>query len=99
MSNDLLWTLVHLAAVRPQKMGKLETNKPERLRLVDFLQFLEERYGILIHRVPQGMESIEANRAARENLSALQKRLRQMGLFENLSDDFEAQYITPQYRV
>lgn len=99
MSNDLLWTLVHLAAIRPQTMGQLETNKPERLRLVDFLQFLEERYGILIHCVPQGMESIEANRAARENLSALQKRLRQMGLFENLSDDFEAQYITPQYRV
>jgi hypothetical protein len=46
----------------------------------------------------QNTASIEANRAARDNLAALQKRLRQMGLFENLSDDFEAQYITPQYR-
>ena len=66
--------------------------------LNNFLDFLENHYGILIHKVPDGMASIEANRAARDNLAALQKRLRQMGLFENLSDDFEAQYITPQYR-
>ncbi len=98
-SNDLLWTLVHLAAIRPDEMGNNEDDRqPRPLRLVEFLEFLEKRYGILIHKVPDGMASIEANRAARDNLAALQKRLRQMGLFENLSDDFEAQYITPQYR-
>jgi len=99
LSNDLLWTLVHLAAIRPDEMSQSEENRqPRPLRLVEFLEFLEKRYGILIHKVPEGMASIEANRAARDNLAALQKRLRQMGLFENLSDDFEAQYITPQYR-
>lgn len=99
LSNDLLWTLVHLAAIRPDEMGQSEKNRqPRPLRLVDFLEFLEKRYGILIHKVPDGMASIEANRVARDNLAALQKRLRQLGLFENLSDDFEAQYITPQYR-
>ncbi|MBF0233166.1 MAG: hypothetical protein HQK65_09030 [Desulfamplus sp.] len=98
LSNDLLWTLVHLASIHPDKpTGNNPDWRPKRTRLVDFLNFLEERYGIVIHKVPKGMGSIEANRAARENLAALQKRLRQMGLFENLSDDFEAQYITPQY--
>ncbi|MEK8017644.1 MAG: hypothetical protein VSS75_012300 [Candidatus Parabeggiatoa sp.] len=99
MSDDLLWTLVHLASVRPDERGKKdEVQEPKPLRLVEFLDFLENRYGVIIHKVPDGMGSIEANRAARENMLALQKRLRQMGLFENLSDDFEAQYITPQYR-
>lgn len=98
MSDDLLWMLVHLASVRPDEIGKdNEDQEPKPLRLVDFLDFLENRYGVLIYKVPDGMDSIEANRVARENLVALQKRLRQMGLFENLSDDFEAQYITPQY--
>ncbi len=95
ISEDLLWTLVHLASVRPDENDDQE---PKPIRLVEFLDFMENRYGVVIHKVPDGMASIEANRAARENLVALQKRLRQMGLFENLSDDFEAQYITPQYR-
>lgn len=95
MSNDLLWTLVHLAAIEPDNPNK---DFPDRIRLVDFLEFLKKRYGILVKEVPQEFDSIDANIAARENLSALQRRLKQMGLFENLSDDYEAQYITPQYR-
>lgn len=95
MSNDLLWTLVHLAAIQPDNMKK---DHPERIRLVDFLDFLKTRYGILVKEVPSEFDSIDANRAARENLFSLQRRLKQMGLFENLSDDYEAQYITPQYR-
>lgn len=95
MSNDLLWTLVHLAAIQPENMQK---DHPERIRLVDFLDFLKRRYGILVKEVPAEFDSIDANRAARENLFSLQRRLKQMGLFENLSDDYEAQYITPQYR-
>lgn len=98
ISNDLLWALVHLAAIRPDEFGDLQNIKPIKIRLVEFLEFLEKRYGITINRVPAGMESFEANHSARENLSALQNRLRQMGLFDNLSDDFEAQYIKPQYK-
>ena len=95
MSNDLLWTLVHLAAIQPENRSK---EHPDRIRLVDFLDFLKQRYGILVKEVPEEFNSIDANKAARENLFSLQRRLKQMGLFENLSDDYEAQYITPQYR-
>ena len=94
MSNDLLWTLVHLAAIQPDNLHKAH---PGRIRLVDFLDFLKQRYGILVKEVPKEFNSIDANKAARENLLSLQRRLKQMGLFENLSDDYEAQYITPQY--
>lgn len=95
MSNDLLWALVHLATISPDDETQ---DSPERIRLIDFLEFLKQRYGILIKEVPKEFDSIEANITARENLSALQRKLKQMGLFENLSDDYEAQYITPQYR-
>jgi hypothetical protein len=95
MSNDLLWALVHLSAVDPENPNR---DFPDRIRLVDFLEFLKKRYGILVKEVPPEFDSIDANISARENLSALQRRLKQMGLFENLSDDYEAQYITPQYR-
>ena len=94
-SNDLLWTLVHLAATKPDDP---RVDKPKKIRFADFLEFLKTRYGIIVNQVPQGMESIEANKASRDNLLALQIRLRKMGLFDNLSDDFEAQYINPQYR-
>jgi len=97
MSNDLLWALIHLASINPSETGH-DNFRPKRIRLAEFLEFLEKWYGIIINRVPEGMESISNHRSARENLSALQKRLKQMGLFDNLSDDFEAQYIKPQYR-
>lgn len=95
MSNDLLWTLVHLASIQPENLHK---DHPGRIRLIDFLDFLKRRYGILVKEVPEEFSSIDSNKAARENLISLQRRLKQMGLFENLSDDYEAQYITPQYR-
>jgi hypothetical protein len=98
ISNDLLWALVHLASIKPEEFEVHSNIRPKNIRLADFLEFLENRYGIIINRVPEGMASFEANHSARENLSALQQRLRQMGLFANLSDDFEAQYIRPQYK-
>jgi len=100
MSNDLLWALVHLASINPDadEHGNRSNFRPKRISLAEFLEFLEKRYGIIINKVPEGMESIESNHSARENLSAMQRRLKQMGLFDNLSDDFEAQYIKPQYR-
>lgn len=97
ISNDLLWVLVHLAAINPSQYSKNE-KLPDRFRLVDFLSFLKTRYGILVNEVPEEFNSFDANRVARENLTFLQKRLKKMGLFENLSDDYEAQYINPHYK-
>jgi len=54
---------------------------------------IEERYGLLIDKPPANERSAEAVEAARRNLEAFKVRLRQIGVFENLSDDFDAQYI------
>lgn len=93
MSDDLLAALVQLAMLEDPS-GRLEsvTSLP-RLRLGDFLEILYRRYGILVDRPPAFLDNAQARAAARENHEALKRRLRQMGFFEALSDDFTAQYL------
>jgi hypothetical protein len=92
-TNDLLAVLVQVAAVRLSNQG-------EELRLIplqEFLTFLEEHYGILIDRPPGSFRGAEYIAAARENLRAMLSRLRQMGIFRDLSDDFTVQRLHPPY--
>ncbi|NSW58744.1 MAG: hypothetical protein HPY44_22255 [Armatimonadetes bacterium] len=104
MSEGLLEILVQLccvmpgyADVRPDWNCDLTDVRPRPVSLANFLRFLEERYGIIIDRPPDWMRSVETVAAAKENFEALKRRLRQMGVFEDLSDDFNAQYIEPRY--
>lgn len=99
MSNDLLAALVHLAMVESGARTPLDrlTVQP-RLRLSDFLAFLEQRFGVVVDRPPAFAPTTEATAAAKRNLEALKLRLRQMGFFEALSDDFTAQYLKAQVR-
>ena len=90
-SNDLLATFVQVAAARQS------TQKIESLKLQEFLQFLEHRYGILIDRPPNMFKGAEYIAAAHDNLRAMQNRLRQMGIFRDLSDDFTIQRLHPPY--
>lgn len=64
-----------------------------KISLQAFLDFLRDNYGILIDRPPRDSDDPETRRAAAENLEALKSRLRQMGYFQLLSDDFTAQYL------
>jgi|SRR5690242_6967875 len=91
-SNDLLAVLVQLAAVRVT-----QTDEPKPIRLQDFLGFLSDRFGVLVDRPPAPFEGAEYIAAARENLRAMLRRLRQMGIFGDLSDDFTVQRLTPPY--
>jgi len=61
------------------------------------LRFLEERYGIIVDRPPAGIQGAEYSAAARDNLRAMLSRLRQMGIFTDLSDDFTVQRLRPPY--
>jgi hypothetical protein len=98
-TNDVLAVFVQLAAAR------LSTpNNPEHreqgvrpIRLQEFLQFLEGRFGILVDRPPSPFEGAEYRAASRENLRAMLRRLRQMGIFRDLSDDFTVQRLHPPY--
>jgi hypothetical protein len=92
--NDLLAILVQLAAGHARQRGELHDG---RLPLRDFLRFIEQRFGLIVDRPPPEFVGAEYQQAARENLRALQSRLRQMGIFSDLSDDFTVQHLLPPY--
>lgn len=85
-SDELLIVLVQLAAA---EISRSTPGAP--IRLQDVLEFLWNRFGLAIsHSVPP-FEGAEYAAAARENLQAMLARLRQMGIFDDLSDDFTVQ--------
>jgi hypothetical protein len=96
--NDLLLLLVQLATAHNiPKDQRGSSTAPREIRLQEFLIFLEQRYGIIIDRPPPGMSGAEYSAAARDNLRAMLARLRQMGIFTDLSDDFTVQRLRPPY--
>ncbi len=92
-SNDLLAVLVQVTAARLSSQGI------QSIRLQEFLQFIEKRFGILIDRPPDIFKGAEYIAAAHDNLRAMQNRLRQMGIFRDLSDDFTIQRLHPPYAM
>jgi len=107
LSHPLLETLVQLCVVLPEyrpfsgmRVGRelKDQLEPMPVLLSDFLRFLRERFGILIDRPPDFRPESEAQMAAQGNLTALKERLRQMGLFLDLSDDFNVQRIYPRFK-
>jgi hypothetical protein len=107
-SNDLLAMLVQLATVAVPSEGGAKMpaaqqrinpkeQKAEPVRLQEFLDYLYTRFGILIDRPPAPYSGAEAASAARDNLRAMLGRLRQMGVFSDLSDDFTVQELRPPY--
>jgi len=99
-SNDFLAILVQLASVRgadDEIAPRNGTHGPSPIRLPAFLRFLEDRFGILVARPPAPYAGADAAAAARDNLRAMLGRLRQMGLFRDLSDDFTVQRLFPPF--
>lgn len=98
-TNDLLAVLVQLAALPRSALSNQDRGVQgvRPIRLQDFLRFLEKRFGILVDRPPSPFEGAEYVAAARENLRAMLRRLRQMGIFRDLSDDFTVQRLHPPY--
>jgi hypothetical protein len=93
LSNELLNALVHAALA---DFGTLDENQripATRIPLRQFLEWLSTRFGVLIDKPPSFDSSTEAIEAAQRNLESFKVRLRQIGVFQNLSDDFDAQYI------
>lgn len=93
MSDDLLTTLVQVAMVEDPTCDLKSVGVRPVLKLSDFLRFLETRYGLIVNRPPSFLDGATGRAAAAKNLEALKRRLRQMGFFQALSDDFTAQYL------
>lgn len=97
LGSKLLEVLLQLA-VLTQKDNAFVTRE---LQIEELLVFLFERYGICIDRVPASSQgsSILDKRALRLNLEAFKRRLREIGFYEDLSDAYITQKVTPRYQI
>lgn len=93
MSDDLLTTLVQVAMVEDPTNDLASVTVRPTIRLSEFVDFLERRYGVIVNRPPAFLDDASSRAAASMNFESLKRRLRQMGFFQALSDDFNAQYL------
>ena len=82
--------------------GELEFQTSE-IKIEELLSFIRERYGIYVDRLHTGEgfdnPSIEDRDALRSNVDAFKKKLREIGFYQDLSDAFITQHITPRYVI
>ena len=72
------------------------------VRIEELLAFLRNRYGLHIDRLPENSQSnssILDRRALRLNLEAFKRRLREIGFYEDLSDAYVTQKVSPRYAI
>jgi len=89
MSDEALVTLLCMVFV--DESGQRTTT---RLPIRDVLSRLEKRFGMLIATPPGDLDSADARAGAAANLTAFTQRMKLLGCFEGLSDDFSAQFVT-----
>lgn len=96
MTGGLLETLALVAVVFPTDRG-FETRS---IRVDQFLDWLDERYNFLIAEPPPDRSADPAAVTVATNNSGLfRRRLRETGLFVDLSDAFLAQTIRPRIHL
>jgi hypothetical protein len=100
LDSRLLEVLLQLALLRPDGTGALHTAS---IRVDEFLMVLRDRYGLYIDELPpsDGFDppSITDHVALRDNRAAFVARLRDIGFYNDLSDAYLTQTITPRYRL
>lgn len=98
LGSKLLEVLLQLA-VLTQENGRFITRE---LKIEELLAFMRERYGLFIDRLPESAQnkgSILDRRALRLNLEVFKQRLREIGFYEDLSDAYVTQKVTPRYAI
>ena len=72
------------------------------VRIEELLAFLRNRYGLHIDRLPESGQSEQQHpgpAALRLNLEAFKRRLREIGFYEDLSDAYVTQKVSPRYAI
>jgi len=99
LGSRLLEVLLQLAVLERQG-GRFNTKE---IRIDELLQFLRERYGLYIDQLPPmdgfGEATIQDQQALRSNLETFKTRLREIGFFQDLSDAYITQTVTPRYTI
>lgn len=100
MDSKLLEVLLQIAVLQPGGAMGYHTG---RLRVDELLTFLRERYGLYIDQLPKGdafgQATIADRRALRDNSKAFVSRLREIGFYQDLSDAYVSQTVTPRYQI
>jgi len=98
LGSKLLEVLLQVA-VLTQDGGRFVTRE---VRIEELLAFLRKRYGLHIDRLPESVQassSILDRRALRLNLETFKRRLREIGFYEDLSDAYVTQKVSPRYAI
>ncbi len=98
LGSKLLEVLLQVA-VLGQDGGQFLTRE---LRIEELLSFLRHRYGLYIDRLPEEAQvnsSLLDRRALRLNLEAFKRRLREIGFYDDLSDAYVTQKVSPRYAI
>lgn len=98
LGSKLLEVLLQLAVLK-QDGGAFVTRE---VRIEELLAFLRNRYGLYIDQLPeigQAKGSILDRRSLRLNLEAFKRRLREIGFYEDLSDAYVTQKVSPRYAI
>ncbi|MGW6403390.1 methylation-associated defense system protein MAD7 [Streptomyces sp. NPDC055134] len=100
LDAHLLEVLLQISLLRPSPDGNLVTAP---MRVDEFLSVLRERYGLYIDRLPDtdGFTgaSLDDQVALRTNTDAFLNRLREIGYYQDMSDAYLTQTITPRYTM
>ena len=98
LGSKLLEVLLQVA-VLTQEGGRFVTRE---VRIEELLAVLRNRYGLHIDQLPEGVQansSILDRRALRLNLESFKRRLREIGFYEDLSDAYVTQKVSPRYAI
>lgn len=100
LDSRLLEVLLQVCLLAP---GESHAFRTVPLRIDEFLALLRDRYGLFIDRLPAAdgfpAAGITDQAALRANAAAFTDRLREIGFYQDLSDAYVTQTITPRYAV
>lgn len=101
LDSRLLEVLLQIAVLRYDTGSSRYFS--EEIQIDRLLGFLRDRYGIFIDALPRGEgfgePSITDREALRQNKAAFKNKLREIGFFQDLSDAYVTQHVTPRYRI
>jgi hypothetical protein len=98
LGSKLLEVLLQLAVLQWDK----DQFVTKEIKIEDLLNFLKDRYGLYIDRLPQTLQdkcSIEDRQSLQLNMDIFKRRLREIGFYEDLSDAYITQTISPRYTI
>lgn len=102
LDSRLLEVLLQISVLKLGNNGPIGYRTSE-IQVESLLSVLRQRYGLYVDRLPPGEgfddPSIEDREALRKNKDAFKTKLREIGCFQDLSDAYITQHVTPRYKI